>query len=173
MGEIGFRFKEKGDPDSYATRVSEAMLKPYAKEDILSGAYVRTSHLLSWAQFLLIPHPCDCIDKFKKLISEWHESEITNILKYFTPSKARINLMSRDGWDKIDLLRNATDQSWLAEKWYGTEYKTMPYDPKNAGNGLESIKEGELFLPGPNEFIPRDLEVEKKDVSEVPFFAIS
>ena len=38
--DTSFRFSEKSSPDSYVTRLSENLGKPYAREDILCGSKV-------------------------------------------------------------------------------------------------------------------------------------
>jgi secreted Zn-dependent insulinase-like peptidase len=42
IAETGFRFQEKGSPDGYVTRLSEALRKPYERDEILIGNRVRT-----------------------------------------------------------------------------------------------------------------------------------
>ncbi|EJD07222.1 insulin-degrading enzyme [Fomitiporia mediterranea MF3/22] len=55
---------------------------------------------------------------------------------------------------------------WLTERWYGTQYMEEKFhnDFISAARKKNDIKE--LALPKPNEFIPKNTDVEKIDVSE-------
>ena len=58
------------------------------------------------------------------------------------------------------------------EKWYGTDYRCQRVDPdfeaaiKLAGESTSSTRSKDLHLPHKNEFIPTNLTVDKKEVSE-------
>lgn len=83
-------------------------------------------------------------------------------LSYLRPDNFKLNIVSQSfpgGWDK-------------KEKWYGTEYKSEKIPQEfmreittayNAGN---ADRLAELHLPHRNQFIPQNLDVEKKEVAE-------
>jgi insulysin len=86
---------------------------------------------------------------------------ITAALGYLRPDNFRMSIVCQDfpgDWDQI-------------EKWYGTEYKyeKIPEDfLAEIRRASISTKDRlpELHLPHKNQFIPTELEVEKKDVKE-------
>ena len=83
-------------------------------------------------------------------------------LDLLRPDNFRITVVSRDfpgGWDQ-------------KEKWYGTEYKCEKIpdefmtELETAAKSTAQDRLQELFLPNINQFIPKKLEVEKKEVKE-------
>lgn len=83
-------------------------------------------------------------------------------LSFFTPENFRMSLASQTfpgDWDQ-------------KEKWYGTEYKyeKIPADfveeIKRAATSTSNDRLTELHLPHQNQFIPKNLDVEKKEVTE-------
>ncbi|KFY13297.1 hypothetical protein V491_06446 [Pseudogymnoascus sp. VKM F-3775] len=83
-------------------------------------------------------------------------------LAYLRPDNFRMSVVSQTfpgGWDK-------------KEKWYETEYKyeKIPQDfiaeIKNAASSTKANRLSELHLPHKNQFIPTNLDVEKKEVKE-------
>lgn len=140
-----FRFAEKRRPDDYAVWVTEHMSWPVPRELVLSAP---------------------------QLVQEWDESDPENggekemraILDTFTIERSRAVLMAKgEEFERI----KGKDQAWEKEPWYGT-----PYRVERLGNEfLEKANEPndiqELFLPGPNEFIPSNLDVEKREVEKV------
>ena len=140
LASTAFRFNEKIFPSTYVTQLSEQLSKPYAREDILSGS---------------------------TLLYEYDESLVRSLLAQLTPAKARITLMARDDWATVkvggELLfpDGVNEGEWEKEKWYGTEHivrKTL----HDEGEVVE-----DLHLPSPNEFIPTDFNVDKKEITEV------
>ncbi|CAG8742754.1 12068_t:CDS:10, partial [Acaulospora morrowiae] len=49
------------------------------------------------------------------------------------------------------------------EKWYGTEYKVIPIDPDFIQTLQNLDPDPQLKIPSPNEFIPTNFEIEKKE----------
>lgn len=83
-------------------------------------------------------------------------------LSYLRPDNFKLNIVSQTypgGWDQ-------------KEKWYGTEYKSekIPQDfmseIKQAYMAGNADRLSELHLPHRNQFIPQNLDVEKKDIPE-------
>ncbi|KAJ7709455.1 Metalloenzyme, LuxS/M16 peptidase-like protein [Mycena rosella] len=139
-----FRFKEKGRPDSYATWVAEHLARPVPLELVLSA------QALTW---------------------DWDgdeqpggggEAKVRAYLDAFRVENARVTLMAK-GAEHAKLAPNAV---WKKEPWYGTEYYVEEFDDAfvRQAQGPNDIKE--LYLPGPNEFIPTNVEVDKRDVAE-------
>ena len=140
LASTGIRFSEKIFPSAYVTQLSEQLLKPYSREDILSGS---------------------------ALLHEYDESLVRSLLSQLTPLRARITLTMRDEWATVKyggelLFPDGVDESkWEKEKWYGTEYivrRTL----HDEGEAVEGFR-----LPSPNEFIPMDFNIDKKEVAEV------
>ncbi|KAJ7217183.1 Metalloenzyme, LuxS/M16 peptidase-like protein [Mycena pura] len=136
-----FRFKEKSSPKSYATRVAENMSHPVPLELMLS------------AQSLVWDWDSDA------QAGVGGEAKVRAYLDDFRAENARITLTAK-GAEHIKLAPNAV---WKKERWYGTEYYVDKFDDTfiRQAQGPNDIKE--LHLPGPNLFIPTNVEVEKRD----------
>ncbi|KAI0372962.1 insulin-degrading enzyme [Pilatotrama ljubarskyi] len=139
-----FRFAEKRRPDDYAVWVSEHM---------------------AW------PVPPDLIISAPQLVQEWDEGDPVNggeremreILNTLTVERSRTVLMAQA--EEHERVRGK-DLKWENEPWYGTPYRVERLSEEflqkaSAANDLK-----ELFLPGPNEFIPTNLEVEKREIDK-------
>ncbi|KAG9014054.1 Insulinase (Peptidase M16) [Tulasnella sp. JGI-2019a] len=144
LSKINFEYKEKQSPSSYVSRTAEKAARLYPREKLLSASSVT---------------------------EEWDEAPVRELLaKYLTIKDGRIIVMGREGWDKITLIGEEggtkEERAWQKEKYYGTEYLTrrLPQHIIQEGEGPNLIKE--LTLPGPNAFVPANLEVEKKHVDE-------
>ncbi|KAJ7074118.1 Metalloenzyme, LuxS/M16 peptidase-like protein [Mycena amicta] len=144
LSETRFRFKEKGRPDSYATWVSESMTRPVPPELTLSSSAL----VWDWA--------ADGIS------DGFGESKVRQYLDEFRPENARITLMAK-GEEHLKLAPNAV---WQKEPWYGTEYYVEKLDPALVQQAQGSNDIADLYLPGPNLFIPTNVEVDKREVSE-------
>ncbi|KAG1761690.1 Metalloenzyme, LuxS/M16 peptidase-like protein [Suillus occidentalis] len=134
-----FQFATKENAESYAVSLSERLGKPVPPELVLRGAVI----------------PCEWN-------SEDGEQEVREILEDMRITTGRAVLMAR----KEELERISTNEHWEHEKWYGTGYRVERWDPSfvEQAEGPNDITE--LYLPGANEFIPTNLEVEKRDVLE-------
>ena len=93
------------------------------------------------------------------LIRSFDSKAISNALTYLRPDNFRLSIVSQDfpgNWDK-------------KEKWYGTEYRIERFDPKfaaelkKAGECTSKERIPDLHLPHPNQFIPTNLIVDKKE----------
>ncbi|KAJ7632954.1 Metalloenzyme, LuxS/M16 peptidase-like protein [Roridomyces roridus] len=144
LASTKFRFKEKGRPDSYATWAAENMTRPVPLDLMLSA------QSLTW--------DWDGDD----LPGGGGETKVREYLETLRPQNARITLMAK-GAELTQLVPNAV---WQKEPWYGTEYFVEKFDDAfiEQAQGPNDIKE--LYLPGPNKFIPTNVEVDKREVAE-------
>jgi insulysin len=144
ISQTRFRFKEKNKPESYAIWISTHMTWPVPPELVLSAP---------------------------QLVWEWDESdsdegglkEIRKILETLTVDKGRAVLMAKaEEHKKI----SATDAVWETEPVYGTQYKVEKLE-KDFVEQLQGPNDiPQLRLPGPNDFIPTNLDVDKREVAE-------
>ncbi|KDQ33027.1 hypothetical protein PLEOSDRAFT_1032530 [Pleurotus ostreatus PC15] len=138
-----FRFAEKRRPDDYAVWVSEHMAWPVPRELILAGPQ------LTW---------------------EWDEGEdggekkMRETLDGLRVTRGRAVLMAK-GSEHEKLSPGA---NWEKEPWYGTEYKVERFDEEFVREAETANDIPDLRLPGPNEFIPTDLDVDKRDPAKRP-----
>ena len=107
-------------------------------------------------------YPREWLLSASSLIRSFDSHAISEALTYLRPDNYRLTIVSQTfpgDWDQ-------------KEKWYGTEYRCQRIDPefealiKKAGESTPSDRPKDLHLPHKNEFIPTNLTVEKKDVSE-------
>ncbi|TBU42064.1 Metalloenzyme, LuxS/M16 peptidase-like protein [Dichomitus squalens] len=139
-----FRFAEKRRPDDYAVWVSEHMAWPVPRELILSAP---------------------------QLVEEWDvndpvnggESEVREILDSLTIERSRTVLMAKA--EEHERVRGK-DLTWEKEPWYGTPYRVERFSEEFVQKANQPNDIEELYLPGPNEFIPTNLNVEKCEVEK-------
>lgn len=144
MNQTRFRFKEKSKPESFAVWLSSHMEWPVPRELVL---------------------------KAPQLVWEWDTNDeetglekVKKILDSLTVDKGRAVLMAKaEEHRKISV----GDAKWQKEPVYGTVFKVDELDEEfiKAAEGPNDLSE--LFLPGPNEFMPTNLDVEKREVAEV------
>ncbi|GJE87118.1 insulin-degrading enzyme [Phanerochaete sordida] len=135
---IRFRFQEKRSPDDYAVWVSEHMAWPLPRDQILSGP---------------------------QLVEEWDqngEQEVREILDSLRIERGRALLMAK----KEEHERVQGPIEWTQEPIYSTPYRVERFSREfiAKADSLKDIKE--LYLPGPNEFIPTNLNVDKRAVDK-------
>ncbi|KAJ3510226.1 hypothetical protein NLJ89_g4805 [Agrocybe chaxingu] len=140
LSAIRFRFAEKRRPDDYATWISEHMAWPVPRGLVLAAPR------LTWAWEN---------DEDKRQ----GETKIAEYLSKFRVGEGRVVLMAR----KDDHVKVHPNLQWKKEPWYETEYAVERFDEDFAAQADGPNDIPELFLPGPNEFIPTNLEVDKKD----------
>lgn len=103
----------------------------------------------------------------KESISEG-EKEVREILEGCRAARGRVLLMGpKSEFERVRAQEGKDKVQWQTEKWYGTQYFVERFD-----EGFLKEAEGpcdipELFLPGPNAFIPTNLEVERREVDTV------
>ncbi|KAG5637127.1 hypothetical protein H0H81_005656 [Sphagnurus paluster] len=139
VSEIRFRFKEKRRPDDYATWISEHMAWPVPKELLL------TAPQITW-----------------DWDSEAGQAQVKKYLDSFRITEGRVVLMAT----ATEHAKLGTDGAWQKEPWYGTNYRVERFDDEFIANAETSNAISGLFLPGPNEFIPTNLDVDKREVTE-------
>ncbi|EAU88742.1 insulin-degrading enzyme [Coprinopsis cinerea okayama7 len=140
LSQIRFRFAEKKRPDDYASAVAENMASPVPPERLISATQ------LTW----------DWDDNGAD------ERKVREYLETFRLSEGRVVLMAKqEDHEKI-----TPGIEWSKEPWYGTSYNVKEWESDfiEQANGPNTLPE--LYLPGPNEFIPTNLDVEKRDVPE-------
>ncbi|KAI9792346.1 MAG: Insulinase (Peptidase M16) [Piccolia ochrophora] len=119
---------------------------------------IKFTQRMAWT--MQTPYPREWLLSGPNLIRKFDPKVISAATAYLRPDNFRMSLISQH-------LRGM-DQK---EKWYGTEYKCEKI-PEDILAGIERVghPEGsqripELHLPHKNEFIPSNLEVEKKEVA--------
>lgn len=140
LSALRFRFSEKKRPDDYATWVAEHLSWPIPPELLIAGPQ------LTW---------------------EWgkeglEEKKIREYLDSFRPTEGRVVLMAK----KEELEKLEPVQNWEKEPWYGTGYSVKRWDQEFVKEANSPNPLPELYLPGPNEFVPTRLEIDKRDVPE-------
>ena len=118
------------------------------------------------------PVPRDLILSAPQIVQEWEENdpehggekEMRAILNTLTIDRSRTVLMAKA--EEHERVRGK-DVVWEKEPWYGTPYRVERFNEEFIQKAIEPNDLKELFLPGPNEFIPSNLEVEKRNVDKV------
>lgn len=104
------------------------------------------------------PLPRDKLLSGLDLIRKFDPQLISKGLTYLRPDNLRLSVVSQDfpgDWNN-------------KERWYGTEYRVEKFDSEfataldKAAHSTATDRIPELHLPHPNEFIPTNLNVEKK-----------
>ncbi|KAF9482803.1 insulin-degrading enzyme [Pholiota conissans] len=143
LSSIRFRFAEKRRPDNYATWISEHTAWPIPPELLL------TAPRLAW-------------NWENEEERQRGEKKTKEYLEKFRISESRVVLMAK----KDDHVKLHPDLSWEKEPYYGTDYAVQRFDDIFIAEAEGKNDIPDFFLPGPNEFIPTNLEVEKKEVVE-------
>jgi insulysin len=144
-----FRFLEKGKPDQYAIWLTSHMGWPLPPERLISG-----------------PQQTEEWDTEGKA-----ETDMRRMLDSLRASEGRAFLMAKP--EKHEHIRG--QQTWETEPIYGTQYRVERFDDALMKEAEAPNDILELYLPHKNEFIPANLDVLKKDVSEVitfPYFCL-
>ncbi|KAJ3837999.1 Metalloenzyme, LuxS/M16 peptidase-like protein [Lentinula raphanica] len=145
LSDIRFRFLEKRKPDRYVSAIAERMTNPYPWELLLAASS------LTWEWGNDYP---GALSADKKKVDE--------MLEQFKLQNGMVVLMAKEP-ELEQVLELKKQDVWEKEPWYGTPYRFERFDEEflrqtEAPNDLP-----ELFLPGPNEFIPTNLDVDKRD----------
>ena len=108
------------------------------------------------------PLPREWLLSGTSLIRRFDSEGVTRALSYLRTDNFRLTLVSQNfpgDWDK-------------KERWYGTEYRAQPIEKEfqaavqEAGATTAKNRIPALHLPHKNEFIPTNLTVEKKQVTD-------
>ncbi|EKM58998.1 uncharacterized protein PHACADRAFT_249147 [Phanerochaete carnosa HHB-10118-sp] len=138
MATTFFRFAEKYQPHEYARNIARALLLPLPPERILDGG---------------------------ALVREWDEQGVREFLALLRPENGRVMLMAKEHDPAVLGLGNGQER-WEVEKWYGTEYIVQRLNDEFLEKANRSNENAQLFLPGPNPYIPEDLSVDRKDIDK-------
>ncbi|KAH8114098.1 insulin-degrading enzyme [Phellopilus nigrolimitatus] len=95
-----------------------------------------------------------------QLTWDWDEQLVRETLAGLVVENGRVVVISKDH------AAIGITGPWATEPWYGTEYMVGKLEDDFVSLARESNDIPELFLPGPNEFIPSNVEVEKTEVSQ-------
>ncbi|CAE6447519.1 unnamed protein product [Rhizoctonia solani] len=110
------------------------------------------SYVSSLSEKLSYPYPRDLALCAEQLVWEWDEAAVRDLLNSFTVEQSRVMLMAKDG---------LPDGAWIKEKWYGVEYWSMPILPSLVEQAKSLDDFHGMYIPKPNEFIPKNFDVEK------------
>ncbi|KAF8892443.1 Metalloenzyme, LuxS/M16 peptidase-like protein [Infundibulicybe gibba] len=141
ISAMRFRFAEKRRSEDYVTWIAEHMAWPVPRDLLLSAP----QFTWDWEQN-----------------DETAEMKVREYLESFRVHEGRVVLMAKaEEHSKL-----APDAVWLKEPWYGTTYYVKKFDEDfiREAQGLNDLQN--FSLPKPNEFIPTNLNVEKRAVSK-------
>ncbi|CAL1705686.1 unnamed protein product [Somion occarium] len=138
-----FQFAEKRRPEDYALWVAEHMSWPVPRDAIISA-----------------PRVVEDWDSKNPLGPGGGEREVRETLEGLNVEKGRTVLMAK----KEEHERIAGVKDWQTEPWYGTGFAVERYDEEFVKQAQSPNDIAELFLPGPNEFIPENLKIEKREI---------
>ncbi|KZT12293.1 LuxS/MPP-like metallohydrolase [Laetiporus sulphureus 93-53] len=118
---------------------------------------------VNWLSYQLSEeYPPELILSGDSIIREWDEVLVRKTLEVLRPENGRVTLEAREHAEEII----GKDAQWCTEKWYGTRYCVQRIDSSLMDKAQQPNENLELFLPRPNPYVPADLNVERKDVSE-------
>ncbi|KAL5511367.1 STE23_2 [Sanghuangporus vaninii] len=121
----------------------------------------RPENYATWiSDHVKMPIPRSLILSGPKLTWDWDEHLVREMLGQLTVDSGRVVVMAKD-----HSIIGKTGP-WTTEPWYGTEYTVEKVDPEFMAAARTPNDIPELFLPGPNEFVPDNVEVEKIEVPQ-------
>lgn len=139
IAAVDFKFREKSSASKFTSRSASNMQKPLPREWLFSGS---------------------------SLIREYDPELIAKSLEDLRPDNFRVQIVARE------CPKGEFDQ---VEHWYKTNYRVEKIPEsflaklKNTvgkGKGVGAELGAELYLPHPNEFIPTNFEVQRKEVDQ-------
>ncbi|KAG8725587.1 Insulinase (Peptidase M16) [Ceratobasidium sp. 395] len=88
---------------------------------------------------------------------QWDEPAVRKLLDTFSVERSRVMLMAKDG---------LPEGNWVKEKWYKSEYwiEKLPASLIEQAKNLGDLQD--LYIPKPNEFIPKNFDVVKIECDE-------
>ncbi|CEL63782.1 insulysin [Rhizoctonia solani AG-1 IB] len=112
-------------------------------------------YVSSLSERLSGPYPRDLALCAEQLVWEWDEPALRSLLNSFTVERSRVMIMAKEG---------LPEGAWVNEKWYGTEYWTeaIPAALIEEAKMLDDFHG--MYIPKPNEFIPKNFDVERATV---------
>lgn len=140
IAKTQFQFSEKRAAEGYAVTLAERMSWPVPTEKLLTAP---------------------------ALVSEWEgnegERQVRKALENLQVDAGRVVLMAKkEEHERVF----GGEKHWESEKWYGTGYTVERWDDQFLDEARSPNDIPDLHLPGRNEFIPTNLDVEKHDVLE-------
>ncbi|KAF9075695.1 Metalloenzyme, LuxS/M16 peptidase-like protein [Rhodocollybia butyracea] len=148
ISDIRFRTLEKRKPDDYVSSLSQRLVQPYPPELLLSAGSITWP----WG------------DEYPGANNTGIE-KVYEYLEAFKLENGRVMLMAKPD-DLEAALRIGKETTWEKEPWYGTQYRVERFDEDFLRQTVSPNDIQELFLPAPNEFIPTNLDVDKREVAE-------
>lgn len=140
ISKTQFQFAEKRAAEGYAVTLAERMFWPVPTDKLLSAPV---------------------------LVSEWEDNEgeqqIRKALESIQVDTSRVVLMAKK--EEHERIAGG-EKAWKNEKWYGTGYTVERWDDQFLTKARAPNDVPELRLPGKNEFIPTNLDVERHDIAE-------
>ncbi|QRV87985.1 insulysin [Ceratobasidium sp. AG-Ba] len=115
-------------------------------------------YVSSLAERLSGPYPRDLVLCAESLMWKWDEPAVRKLLDTFTVEQSRVMLMSKEG---------LPEGNWKKEKWYKAEYWTEKLSPTLVEQSKNLGDLQDLYIPKPNEFIPKNFDVIKTEVQEL------
>ncbi|KAG9128505.1 Insulinase (Peptidase M16) [Ceratobasidium sp. 392] len=114
-------------------------------------------YVSSLAERLAGPYPRDLVLCAESLMWQWDEPAVRKLLDTFSIERSRVMLMAKDGLPEGD---------WVKERWYKSEYWTekLPASLVQQAKDVGDLQD--LYIPKPNEFIPKNFDVVKKVQNE-------
>ncbi|WVF68403.1 hypothetical protein IAT40_003168 [Kwoniella sp. CBS 6097] len=119
-----------------------------------------SSYCASLSGFMQSPVPREKVISSKWLVEEYRKDELQAALQLLDPRRATIGVTCKELPKDVE---GTFDQK---EAIYGTEYKRVKFDEEFLKEAMAGAKVEDLYLPGPNHFIPEKLDVEKFDVAK-------
>lgn len=108
------------------------------------------SYATTLSAWLHKPHPRSQVLSAPLLTSEFQRDQIAGVLSTLDVDNCRATVASQDQLDGL--------QYDAQEKWYGTQYTVKEFGQKLLETAASSTSEG-LSLPGPNHFMPTNLDI--------------
>ncbi|WWC73601.1 uncharacterized protein I206_107573 [Kwoniella pini CBS 10737] len=136
IADISFKFAERGRTSSYCASLSGFMQSPVPREKVISS---------------------------KWLVEEYRQDELEAALQLLDPRRSTIGITCKEIPGDVVSEHGDFDKK---EAIYGTEYKRVKFDEEFLKEAMAGQIISDLYLPGPNLFIPEKLDVEKFDVTE-------
>lgn len=135
VAQLKFDYAEPYAPDTFAKSLAQAM----------NNSYLQRSHIVSHG------------------VREWEldKSAVQDVLECLVPQRASVFVAARN-FKGIEA--ELDDERWETEPWYGAEFQRGEL----AVNALPVLSEEEakdLFLPGPNPYLPDTLDVHKSSAT--------
>ncbi|TIC14554.1 a-pheromone processing metallopeptidase Ste23 [Wallemia mellicola] len=113
----------------------------------------------SVARLMQKPYEREHILSGSHLVREYEPNCIKESLNALNLDNCRVLLAAKDPIEGVGELDRT-------EKWYGTKYRVDPLPEELLNEIRNTTSPSEMHLPHPNQFIPKNFDVEKKEVEE-------